>query len=683
MMEFIFFGADNAPLFVRSDAESAQWCHEEMTLTLEFPYLPDKKIQRGQRVGFRDVLGAWQVFEARKTESMEPDHYQRVTCEHIAIAELTDEHFAGASITDVTASAALTSLLTGTLWSVGNVTAAGTSSADLGMGSVWQNVRSIEKSWNVYITPRVTVGASGITGRYLDIAPAAGVWRGIRLSLNKNMDEIGVTWDDTNTLTAMYGYGRTTNGAPLNFSSVTWSATSAHPAKPSGQTYIEDTAATALYGRNGRARFGFYQNGDVTDAEKLLELTWEALKNARQPTVTIDCMICDMYRLGYADQPMRLHDLAIAEVLPIGETRQLEIIRLTENLLDPTATRATLGTYVPNIIYINRQTAIRAGGGRGGGSGNGRGQTTLEKTISEFETEIQANQYEINLRAYQRDMDNVDEILRQAGISINAQGVIVYADDNVNMLGSKFEVQAGQISSLVTKTGVNSLGQNETLYSEIVQNATDISTLVTKTGINSLGQSETLYSEIVQTATDISTLVTKTGINSLGQGETLYSEISQNAQAITTKVSAGDIASTINQTAQSVLIQANKIDLQGYVTASDLSATNAQITNLTSGQATATSIKSVALGCYSLTDINGQGMTILNWPVSWQSQVVVTNIDVTMPVAVLSGSHDFVWQYGSGQSTSTGRILLSYTDGSVSNYTSKTIYYLGAANGPA
>lgn len=681
-MDFLFFDAADAPLFVRNDAESAEWTHEELSLSLEFPYASGKQIQRGQRVGFTDSLGVFQTFEIRKVETMEPDHYQRATCEHIAVAELTDEHTENTEFTDVTAQTALSSLLTGTLWSVGNVTASNTSSADIGMGSVWQGVRSIETAWNVYITPRVTVGASGITGRFLDIAPASGVWRGVRLAVDKNADEIGVTWDDTQTLTALYGYGALVNGAPLMFADQVWTETADHPAKPSGQKYLEDPAATAAYGRNGRARFGYYQNSGISDAGILLQKTWETLKTTNAPQVSIDCMVRDLYRLGYADQPLRLHDTAIVDIRPTGTSLQRDIIRLTENLLDPTATRVTVGAYIPNIVYINRETARGGSGGRAG-VGNRRGQTESEATIQEFETEILANAYQISLRAYQRDMDNVDEILRQAGVSIDAQGVIVYADDNVNMLGSKFEVQAGQISSLVTKTGVNSLGQNETLYSEIVQNAESISSLVTKTGVNSLGQNETLYSEIVQNATDISTLVTKTGINSLGQSETLYSQISQNAQAITTKVSAGDIASTINQTAQSVLIQASKIDLQGYVTASDLSATNAQITNLTTGQTTATSIKSVALGCYNLTDVNGQGLNILSWPVSWKSQVVVTNIDVTMPVAVLSGTHDFVWQYGSGQSTSTGRILLSYTDGSVSNYTSKTIYYLGANSAPS
>ena len=46
---------------------------------------------------------------------------------------------------------------------------------------------------------------------------------------------------------------------------------------------------------------------------------------------------------------------------------------------------------------------------------------------------------------------------------------------------------------------------------------------------------------------------------------------------IESKVSKGDVASTINQTAQSVLISAEKIDLEGYVTVDNLAASIADI----------------------------------------------------------------------------------------------------------
>jgi phage minor structural protein len=462
------------------------------------------------RIGYTDPLGVFQVFEIRKVKTYEPDHYQELTCEHIVIAELTDEHCVGKELTNVTAQSALTQLLTGTLWQVGTVTASGTSSGDLSLGSVYQNIRTIENNWNVYILPRVTFNSSGITGRYLDITPAGGVWRGVRLSLDKNADEMGVTIDDTNTLTALYGYGKAVNGKPIDFSSVTWSQTSSHPAKTNGQKYLEDPEATALYGRNGRARFGYYQNGDISSPSVLLQKTWDALKATNKPVISIDCQVRDLYRLGYADQPLRYHDLAIVEIRQTGEKYKLEINRMTEDLIDPTATRVTIGQYIPNIIYISRDTKSKATGSRGGASG-ARGQTNQQAELEEFYTEIQANKYEISLKAAQRDLDDTNADLAATEIKVTAQGAT--------------------ISSHTTR--LNQQGERIT---------------------------------------------------------TAEAKIEVNAEAITSKVSKGAIASTINQTAQSVLIQASKINLSGYVTTSDLDSTNATISNLMTGNTTASKI---------------------------------------------------------------------------------------------
>ena len=454
-MKFLFFNAANQTIFSRDDAESAEHTHEEMSLTATFPYNPDKVIQRGMRIGYTDSLGVFQAFEIRKAKTYEPDHYQEITAEHIAVAELTDEFLAAAEWTNITAQAALTALLTGTLWSVGTVTSSGTSSADIGNDNIWQDVRTIESNWNVTITPRITVSAAGITGRYLDIAPAGGTWRGLHLSLEKNLDDAAVTCDDSNLKTALFGFGKSveTNGttAPLTFAGVTWTATANHPAKPSGQTYIEDPDATAAYGRNGRPRFGYYQNGDISDPEVLLEKTWETLKTVNVPDVSIDGTVHDLHRLGYTDVPLRLHDLALVEIRQTGVTLQKEIIRYTEDLLNPLNSRVTIGTYIPNIVYINRETAKRAsGGGRGSG-----GQTNAEYQVEEFETEITANKYQISLRAYQRDMTNVENILMDSGVAISAQGTIIYANNNLNDMKASINTQADRISLVVEGTGAN------------------------------------------------------------------------------------------------------------------------------------------------------------------------------------------------------------------------------------
>lgn len=153
----------------------------------------------------------------------------------------------------------------------------------------------------------------------------------------------------------------------------------------------------------------------------------------------------------------------------------------------------------------------------------------------------------------------------------------------------------------------------------------------------------------------------------------LSARITVNADAITTKVAKGEISSTINQTAQSVLIQASKIDLDGYVTVSDLSATNAQITNLISGSTIATNLKARTLSGIDTVYLYGVQC-------SWKSQYVITSASVTLPTITRSSGHYFM--YGSSSSSQSpsgsvnGYIITNSSTGSVS-ISGKTIYYLG------
>lgn len=153
----------------------------------------------------------------------------------------------------------------------------------------------------------------------------------------------------------------------------------------------------------------------------------------------------------------------------------------------------------------------------------------------------------------------------------------------------------------------------------------------------------------------------------------LSARITVNADAITTKVAKGDIASTINQTAQSVLIQAEKIDLVGYVTVRELNATNAQIADLISGSTIATSLKARTLTGSDAVYLYGQHC-------SWKSQYVVTKANITLPTITRSTAHYFM--YGASSSAQSpsgsvnGYIITNSTTGKVET-DGKTIYYLG------
>lgn len=636
-MQITFLNAAGTVLFVRNDMEDGHWIQEEYTVNASFPYDSGKVIQRGMRICFRDpATNSLEFFEIRSVTNREPDHGQQITAEAIVVSELSDEHINSQDITSKTPAQALTTALSGTLWSVGNATVSNTSSGSFSRGNVWQAVQAIQKNWNCYILPRITVDSAGnITGKYLDIGPAQGTWRGLRLSVSKNMSDSSVIYDDSEVLTALYGYGGTVDVAhtgqddtqeELTFAGVTWSATSSHPAKPSGQTYLEDPAKTALYGRNGRPRYGYYQNGDIKDAETLLEKTWEALQATSEPKIQISGTCTDLYRLGYADQPMRLHDTVIVEIKETGEKFAKEIIKLDVNLLDPTDNRPDIGSYIPNIIYINKTTAERASGGGGGG---GRGQTNAEDD---------------KLHTF-ADLEKTENMIRMV-VGLRGGGAYIYA---------------GQIALAINESG--EAGQYEsTAY--IDADHVNISATDTAYALAGDLEHDANGKLIIKSAGGMYVKRTEGGVTS-------EFGVFDNGN-----LTGGICVSKINGQSGTVLkLQADVIDIDGLITALQSKTIGCYEIRVQEG------IDAGNLYCDSYILAEGNittngtlitdAMTFNGSAVSWQSTEVVT--DVTKPSLSLSTTHTFEDINGAHV---TGRIVSSWSNGSV---TTKTLHYLGSA----
>lgn len=537
--------------FYRSDAEQAEWTQEEMSLICTFP-LNEKVIERGMTVLFADpATNAIQAYEIRNLSTFKAEGYQQFTAEDIVISELTDCHIPEEiELTNVSTTSALNQILSGTGWSVGTVATNPTSSGDIGRGTVWQGAIAIRNNWNVNFLTRVTIGANGITGKYIDIVTTGGTWRGLRLSIDKNTADPCVTYDDSELYTALYAYGasytegstiETQHTVELNIAGVSWAKTSDHPAKPSGQKYLEWPEKTALYGRNGRPRFGHYQNTDIKDANVLIQKCWETLKTCSDPKVSITGTVTDLRRMGYADEPLRLYDMAIVDFGDAVMYKQ--IIKLTVNLLDPTGNTPTIGDYIPNIIYINRETEnFATGGGSGVGGRGGRG-TRNKKQQGEFETTIAQNERNIILEA--RQVDENRNILRQAGMQIDPiTGVLIYAEDTENMVGSKFRVQSNRITSEVTERKAS----DNVLSSRITQNANSISLEVSERK----GADSGLSSRITVEAGRINQIVSAVGSDG--------------------HVTAASICLAINSAGSSATIRADKIYLLGETIANTITA---------------------------------------------------------------------------------------------------------------
>lgn len=546
-MNFTFLKATGEVAFFRSDAEQAEWTQHEMSLLCSFPFRADKNIERGMTILFQDpATDAWQAYYVRNCSVYGADAYQQINAESLAITELSVCHITDdIQLTNITAANALRQILSGTGWSVGNSGDNGISLGDIGRGSVWQGISDVQSNWNIHVRPRVTVNADGIAGRYLDIVPAEGEFQGLRISIDKNTSDPCVTYDDSELYTALYGYGASYSKGEgdqrqtleTDFSGVAWQKTADHPAKPSGQKYLEYPEMTAMYGLNGRARFGYYQNSDIKDAGTLLQKTWESLKICCHPKVSFTGTVADLRRFGYADQPLQLYDMVIVDLEPFGIMLYKQVIQLTVNLLDPDKNTPTIGDYIPNIIYINRETEDYA---TGGGKGRGGG-TRSKRKKGEFETNIFQNERNINLNAKQ--IKEHGETLRQAGMEIDPiTGVLIYAEDTENMIGSKFRVQSNRITSEIT----DRKNEDRELSSRIQQTADKLTLEVSERK----GADSNLSSRITVTAREIRQEVTDVD-NRLG------SRITETAEAITAEVTRasgaeGQLSSRISANAEEI-----------------------------------------------------------------------------------------------------------------------------------
>ena len=86
----------------------------------------------------------------------------------------------------------------------------------------------------------------------------------------------------------------------------------------------------------------------------------------------------------------------------------------------------------------------------------------------------------------------------------------------------------------------------------------------------------------------------------------LSSRIEVTADGIKTKVDKNGVISAINQSAESIEISASRINLDGYVTMSDLDSTNGRITNLMSGNAVASLLNATTVSTSVLKVANSQ-----------------------------------------------------------------------------
>lgn len=350
--DFMFFDKDDALLFLRGDAVELTIVEEEFKINGTFPFDPEHQIKNSMRIGWMEE-DQFQMFELRQVTTDAVSMVQTFEGEHICISELQDFAIEDKRPYDTTAEDAASRALEGSDWRVGIVTADNKiSSTNYYYESAWSALLKVRDAWGVAIVPRLMYTYEGFE-RFIDVLDRRGQNRGVRLTLDINAQQAGVTYDDRELYTSLYGRGSSTGDGErlLTMENAYWSIDNGDPAnKPVGQQWVEDVNATALWGRKGRKREGFIKF-ETLDPFELLRLTWDALQACKTPKITIDMTAFDLSALGYSFQGIGLGDDVIAILDPIGLEVQTRVMQNTRDVLRAENSKPVIGSYRPDLIF--------------------------------------------------------------------------------------------------------------------------------------------------------------------------------------------------------------------------------------------------------------------------------------------------------------------------------------------
>lgn len=215
-----------------------------------------------------------------------------------SIAELWDDWTDDKRPTGQVATA-LSSVLSGTRWTVGTCDVTASTSAVLYHQSVRESVSEILEKWGGELETQVITDGYKVTTRKVGVRKTRGNQSSPkRFTWTKDIKSITRTVSSENPKTRVYGYGKgveTDSGAygrRLTFEKIN-----------GNKAYVEDTAATKIWGHPGTGSTILpactsYVNEQCEDAAQLLAETKAYLAEVSQPKVSYTASVVDLYAFG-------------------------------------------------------------------------------------------------------------------------------------------------------------------------------------------------------------------------------------------------------------------------------------------------------------------------------------------------------------------------------------------------
>lgn len=542
-------------------------------LHTEEDWLLDAKIpvkygaEPGEYLGFMCVDRKFRLFEIDEAADDSDTGTTVISATDAGAAELNARIAPETRLENKGAAEVLAAVLAGSGWAVGEVTATErTASVEYYYKKVWACLEDMKAAYNARVIPYYTFDGKTLTGKKVDVLARTPVFRGRVFQGRSDAEDVSISLSGS-PRTIMYGLGKTTGTGStperLTIADAEWSKANGDPAdKPKGQAWIADAEAVAKYGEKAE----IYEDSNETDAGALLKKAWEYLQLKKQPTIegTATAQNLEMVP-GHNWQQVRLYD-QVGVVDRRGTAFLTQVIGIERDYIRPWLTKFDLGDEKQEdekslAEKVKDMTSeLSSVKGRAGGAGN-KGDENREFIVENME---KIRLHTISISENANRIQETEIRMGKAEVSISAQEKILEGQDD-----------------RITSAEITLNGKEGTigLVGRVTKNEEEISSAAI--------------------------------------------EINGAKAEINLKVSKNGVISAINLTSEAATIQASKINLQGYVTASQLSAEVADINKFFAGTAQAS-----RMDINSLTSQTAQitNVTLINYQCAWKSKEFVTAV---------------------------------------------------------
>ena len=283
---------------------------EALDLTDEVKITCDRELIKGQRIVWIDRQGIAHehlVDEVSQIHDDEGKTHCKAVCIN-SIAELLDDY-----IEDKRPSGnvveALTSILSGTRWSVGRCDQKGNASHTFYHISVREGLTDFISVWGGELEVTIETDGTRVTNRSIGVRACRGDQLSPkRFTWTKDLINIKRKTASANPKTRVYGYGKGVEtegggfGRRLTFGAIN-----------GGKDYVEDTAATDIWGHpDGKGGIApavdVYINEQCDDPAQLLQESNSYLESVKEPQVSYEADVVDLYAFGRSWEGVALGD---------------------------------------------------------------------------------------------------------------------------------------------------------------------------------------------------------------------------------------------------------------------------------------------------------------------------------------------------------------------------------------